>query len=99
MWKSTVCARAGNNPATSRRFLLLAGLLCGLALVTAAPGARADNGGYFRIATGTTDGTYFPIGALIAAAISTTIAPTRIGPVSAVPLTAITPESACTVGS
>ncbi|MBT3536662.1 MAG: hypothetical protein HN478_22470, partial [Rhodospirillaceae bacterium] len=58
MWKSTVCARAGNNPATSRRFLLLAGLLCGLALVTAAPGARADNGGYFRIATGTTDGTY-----------------------------------------
>mgnify|MGYP003987408215 CR=1 FL=1 len=44
--------------------------MCGLALVTAAPGARADNGGYFRIATGTTDGTYFPIGALIAAAIS-----------------------------
>jgi len=32
--------------------------------------AMADNGGYFRIATGTTSGTYFPIGSLIASAIS-----------------------------
>ena len=31
---------------------------------------RADNVGYFRIATGTTSGTYFPIGSLIASAIS-----------------------------
>ncbi|MDP6876613.1 MAG: TAXI family TRAP transporter solute-binding subunit [Alphaproteobacteria bacterium] len=32
--------------------------------------ARAGDGGYFRIATGVTDGTYFPIGSLIASAIS-----------------------------
>ncbi len=38
-------------------------------LATTMP-VHADNGGYFRIATGTTSGTYFPIGSLIASAIS-----------------------------
>ena len=37
--------------------------------------------------------------AVIAAEMSTTMGPTRIGPVSSVPLIAITPESAWTVGS
>ncbi len=49
----------------------LAGLCIAAAVIlTAALPAMAGNGGYFRIATGTTAGTYFPIGALIASAIS-----------------------------
>jgi len=53
---------------TSRR-RILAGA-AGLALLPWAGVARAQDIRYFRIATGTTGGTYFPIGGLIANAIS-----------------------------
>ena len=51
---------------TTALFIIFYGLF---SLATTMP-VRADNGGYFRIATGTTSGTYFPIGSLIASAIS-----------------------------
>ncbi len=70
MWISTVCDVAGKWPATARRLALLLGLICGLAPFGVTGAGLADNGSYFRIATGTTDGTYFPIGTLIASAIS-----------------------------
>jgi TRAP transporter TAXI family solute receptor len=58
------------RPVAWRRFMAVLGLTCILILANMIATARADNGGYFRIVTGTTDGTYFPIGALIASAIS-----------------------------
>ena len=72
MWNSTVGNRAGRNLVTvtwALRALRVAGLLCGLTLLAASPAWAAESG-YFRIATGTTDGTYFPVGSLIASAIS-----------------------------
>src|SRR5690606_25531688 len=39
-------------------------------LAVAVAGAAAQNIGYFRIGTGSTAGTYFPIGGIIASAIS-----------------------------
>lgn len=44
--------------------------ICGFVLWSLKLPAIAENGGYFRIATGTTSGTYFPIGSLIASAIT-----------------------------
>ncbi len=75
MWNSTVCIRAGRfelaaEPITARRAIRLGVLICGCILMLAISAARAGDGGYFRIATGVTDGTYFPIGSLIASAIS-----------------------------
>jgi TRAP transporter TAXI family solute receptor len=70
MWISTVGDGAGKGPVTARQLLRLLALICGLAPLAVPGPAWADKGGYFRIATGTTDGTYFPIGALIASAIS-----------------------------
>lgn len=45
-------------------------ILCSFTFLLLIMPAVADNGGYFRIATGTTSGTYFPIGSLIASVIS-----------------------------
>jgi hypothetical protein len=78
MWNNTVCEifkSAGGLPAISRRIIALLGLILLLPVnlmisTTTATKANAGNGGYFRIVTGSTDGTYFPIGALIASAIS-----------------------------
>ena len=78
MWNSTVCKifkSAGGLLAISRRIMVLLGLILPLTInlmiaTTTVTEANAGNGGYFRIVTGTTDGTYFPIGALIASAIS-----------------------------
>lgn len=67
------------GPLTTRRRLLTSlagmGLWCGVggppaALALAADQTRATDLRFFRIATGTTAGTYFPIGGLIANAIS-----------------------------
>jgi len=75
MWNSTVCIRAGGfepgaEPMMARRVLRLGALIFGCILLLGMAAARAGDGGYFRIATGATDGTYFPIGSLIASAIS-----------------------------
>jgi uncharacterized protein len=73
--------RSGSDPAvdcafscthTSRRALLLAGL-AGLVAGAAGLGAgraAASQLGFFRIGTGSTGGTYYPVGGLIASAIS-----------------------------
>jgi uncharacterized protein len=49
---------------------LIRGLICGLMLLLAPVPVKAGEVDYFRIATGSTDGTYFPIGSLISSAIS-----------------------------
>ena len=54
----------------ARRVLRLGALIFGCILLLGMAAARAGDGGYFRIATGATGGTYFPIGSLIASAIS-----------------------------
>ena len=53
-----------------RRAGRFAALACCLTLLFVPALARAGEVDYFRIATGSTDGTYFPIGSLIASAIS-----------------------------
>ena len=61
----------GRQNGRRKRWLVQA-LICLVAVGAAlsSPQSRAADGGYFRIATGATDGTYFPIGALIASAVS-----------------------------
>jgi hypothetical protein len=75
MWNSAVGIRAGwlgfgGAPVVVRRARRLGALACGLILLLGISAARAGDAAYFRIATGATDGTYFPIGSLIASAIS-----------------------------
>ncbi|WP_257792870.1 TAXI family TRAP transporter solute-binding subunit [Azospirillum argentinense] len=67
--------RAGANPRLSlqgfpSRRHVLAGVAGGALLGLLPRGAAAQDIRYFRIGTGTTSGTYFPIGGLIANAIS-----------------------------
>jgi|APSaa5957512535_1039671.scaffolds.fasta_scaffold00005_216 uncharacterized protein len=52
------------------RYGMLGVLMCGFVLLLGISAARAGEVAYFRIATGAADGTYFPIGSLIASAIS-----------------------------
>ena len=73
MWNSTVSDRtAGDLVLTfpARWVLPITGLIFGLILFLAPALGRAAEVDYFRIATGSTDGTYFPIGSLISSAIS-----------------------------
>ncbi len=73
MGNSTVSDRADGNPVLALRALgvpRIAGLICSLMLLLAPALVRAGEVDYFRIATGSTDGTYFPIGSLISSAIS-----------------------------
>jgi len=78
MWNSTICHPIFGNTATKLWRKTFARVICVLAIlifsaaitVTDTNTAMAGNGGYFRIATGPTAGTYFPIGALIISAIS-----------------------------
>lgn len=70
MLNSLVGLRADRNPTSAQLVPRTTALVCGLILLFAATTARAGEVDYFRIATGSTDGTYFPIGSLIASAIS-----------------------------
>ena len=70
MLNSFVDLRADRNPKSAQLVFRTTALVCGLILLFAATMARAGEINYFRIATGSTDGTYFPIGSLIASAIS-----------------------------
>ncbi|NQV58913.1 MAG: TAXI family TRAP transporter solute-binding subunit [Alphaproteobacteria bacterium] len=80
MWNDTVSNRTAGRLALvlrSRRALvvprvtrLVLGLICGLISLLAPALVQAAEVDYFRIATGPTDGIYFPIGSLISSAIS-----------------------------
>jgi hypothetical protein len=73
MWNITASDRAGGNQIFASRTLdalRLAALIFCLIPSLAPALARAGEVDYFRIATGSTDGTYFPIGSLISSAIS-----------------------------
>ena len=70
MLNSFVGLRANRNPKSAQLVFRTTALVCGLILLFVPTMARAGEIDYFRIATGATDGTYFPIGSLIASAIS-----------------------------
>ncbi len=73
-------AQKKQNQHPRRRWLRLVGMLGGAAtalslgvgavLLPGSPGASAEDIRFFRIGTGSTSGTYFPIGGIIATAIS-----------------------------
>ena len=63
-------APASKPCAISRRDLLTAGLLAGGSVLLPPGVSRAQDIVFFRIGTGSTGGTYFPIGGIIASAIS-----------------------------
>ena len=62
--------RWGRIAAALGGLALALGLAAGAVLLPGAPGASAEDIRFFRIGTGSTSGTYFPIGGIIATAIS-----------------------------
>lgn len=59
-----------SEPVSRRRFLAQAATGAGLAMLPMATAQAAEESRYFRIMTGSAVGTYFPVGSLLASAIS-----------------------------